>query len=133
MGTHKPKILAFAGSARRDSLNKKLIRVAAKSAERAGADVTLIDLRDFPMPLYDGDLEDAEGIPENGLKFRALLKSHPSIWISTPEYNSSIPPLLKNSLDWASRPVDGEENLVALDGKANARVNELEQPVFAWR
>ena len=112
-----PRILAFAGSARRESFNKKLIRVAAQAAELAGAEVTLIDLRDFPMPIYDGDLEAEQGIPENGLKFRTLLKSHSSLLISTPEYNSSLPPLLKNTLDWASRPVGTEDGLLPYEGK----------------
>ena len=70
------KILAFAGSARRDSLNKKLVRVAARSAIEAGGEVTLIDLGDYPMPIYHGDLEDAEGLPPNALKLREMFLAH---------------------------------------------------------
>jgi len=105
----KPKILAFAGSAREGSFNKKLIRVAAKAAEDAGAQVTLIDLKDFPMPLMNEDLEAKEGMPEYAKKIKELMKSHDGFLISTPEYNSSMPPLLKNTIDWASRKESKEE------------------------
>ena len=97
------KILAFAGSAREESFNKKLVRLAAKAAEEAGAEVTLIDLRDFPMPLMDQDLQEREGIPKHGKRFRELLRDHQGWLIAAPEYNSGITPLLKNSIDWASR------------------------------
>jgi chromate reductase len=116
----QPRILAFAGSARTESLNKKLIRVAVKGAQAAGADVTLIDFRDLPMPLYDGDLEDREGLPETARKFKELMIAHQGFLIAAPEYNSSITPLLKNAIDWASRPEDDEAPLVAFRGKAAA-------------
>lgn len=103
-----PKILAFAGSARQDSFNKKLVQIAAAGAKAAGAEVTYLDLRDLPMPLYDEDLEAREGLPENVLKFKQLLKSHQGLLIASPEYNSSITPLLKNTIDWASRPEPGD-------------------------
>jgi NAD(P)H-dependent FMN reductase len=109
--TDAPRLLAFAGSARRESFNKKLIRVAAASAERHGAAVTLIDLRDYPMPLYDGDLEASEGLPAHCLTLRDMLKAHQAMLIATPEYNGSIPPLLKNTFDWISRPYQGENGL----------------------
>lgn len=112
-----PKILAFAGSTRKDSWNKKLIRVGAEGARQAGAEVTLIDLRDFPMPLYDGDLESEQGIPEFGLKFKELLKSHHGFLISSPEYNSSITGVLKNAIDWASRSAPNEPPLAAFSEK----------------
>ena len=86
-----PKILAFAGSTRTDSFNKKLIQVAAKGAQAAGAEVTLIDLRDFPMPLYDGDLEDKEGVPPNGRRLKELMKSHQGLLLSCPEYTAPSP------------------------------------------
>src|SRR5262245_16075385 len=105
----KPTILAFAGSAREGSFNKKLIRVAAKAAQEAGAQVTLIDLKDFPMPLMNEDLEAKEGMPEFAKKIKDLMKSHDAFLISTPEYNSSMPPLLKNTLDWASRKESKDE------------------------
>lgn len=104
----KPKILAFAGSARLDSFNKKMVKIAALGAQEAGAEVTYLDLRDLPMPLFDQDLESAQGLPENVLKFKALLKAHQGLLIACPEYNSSITPLLKNAIDWASRPEPDE-------------------------
>lgn len=112
-----PKILAFAGSARKDSYNKKLIRIAAAGARAAGAEVTLVDLRDYPMPIYDGDLEEREGVPANALQFRKLMMTHQGLLISSPEYNSSISPLLKNTLDWLSRPVHGEHGLAPFRNK----------------
>jgi chromate reductase, NAD(P)H dehydrogenase (quinone) len=112
------KILAFAGATRSGSFNKLLIRVAAEGARAAGADVSLIDLRDFPMPLYDGDLEEREGIPEHGRRFKKLMIESSGFLISTPEYNSSTPAVLKNALDWASRSEPGEPALQAFTGKA---------------
>lgn len=109
--TTPPQILAFAGSARQGSLNKKLVQAAAEGAKRAGAEVTYIDLRDFPMPLYDQDLQESEGFPETVLKFKALMKSHQGFLIACPEYNSSITPVLKNAIDWASRSEPGEPPL----------------------
>ncbi|MEO7298696.1 MAG: NAD(P)H-dependent oxidoreductase [Verrucomicrobiota bacterium] len=115
------KILAFAGSTRKDSLNKKLVQLAAQHSRDAGAEVTLIDLRDLPMPLYDGDLEATGGIPENGKKFKNLLRDHAGLLISSPEYNSSISGVLKNAIDWASRPeTDNETPLVCFKGKVVA-------------
>jgi len=114
------KILAFSGSARKNSIHKKLLQNAVKGARDAGADVTLIDLRDFPIPIYDGDLEDNEGIPENAQRIRALFKSHDGILLACPEYNSSITPLLKNIIDWVSRPEDGNSGLVHYSGKTAA-------------
>jgi len=111
------KILAFAGSTREASFNKQLVRIAAKAAEQAGAEVTLIDLRDFPMPLYDGDLEAESGIPEHGKRFKESLKSHHGFLIASPEYNSSITAVLKNAIDWASRPEPDEPPLVAYSDK----------------
>src|SRR6056297_1100854 len=105
-----PKILAFAGSARKESWNKKLIQVATDFAQTAGADVTLIDLADYELPLFNQDLEE-KGVPENALKLKELFLSHDGLLISAPEYNSSITPLLKNTIDWVSRPSDDYENL----------------------
>jgi NAD(P)H-dependent FMN reductase len=113
----KPKIIAFAGSTRQESYNKKLIRLAAAGAEKAGAAVTMIDLRDYPLPLYDGDLEASEGIPENGLKLRQLMREHQGLMLSCPEYNSSISAVLKNTIDWVSRPHAGEPSLACFKDK----------------
>ena len=114
------RILAFAGSTRRDSFNKKLIRVAAEAARQAGGEVTLIDLADFPLPLYDGDLEAGSGQPENSQRLYELFKSHQALLLSCPEYNSSITAVLKNVIDWVSRPRPGEPELVAFTGKVAA-------------
>ena len=112
-----PRILAFAGSTRAESYNKKLVRVAAGGARSAGADVTLIDLRDYPLPLFDGDLESEGGIPENGRRLKQLFVEHDGLLIAAPEYNSSITAVLKNTIDWVSRPAPGEPSLVAFTGK----------------
>lgn len=113
----KPKILAFAGSTRVDSFNKKLVKIAAAGAMESGADVTVIDLRDFAMPLYDGDLEQKEGLPSNARKLKDLMLSHQGFLIASPEYNSSISGVLKNMIDWVSRPSEGEEPLACFKGK----------------
>ena len=116
----KPKILAFAGSSRKDSYNKKLIRIAADAARQAGADVTLLDLKDYPLPLFDQDYEAEQGMPENAAKLKKLMVEHDGFLISCPEYNSSITPLLKNVIDWASRSAPNEPALVAYQGKVVA-------------
>ncbi len=113
----KPKILAFAGSTRTDSFNKKLVKIAAAGAMENGSDVTVIDLRDFTMPLYDADLEQKEGLPSNARKLKDLMLSHQGFLISSPEYNSSISGVLKNTIDWVSRPSAGEEPLACFNGK----------------
>lgn len=115
-----PKILTFAGSLRTESYNKKLARVAAAALTGLGTEVTLIDLRDFQMPVYDGDLEAEEGLPENALRLKELFKANDGFWISSPEYNSSIPGALKNTLDWVSRPAGGEAPLEPYTGKVIA-------------
>ena len=116
----RPKILAFAGSTRKASYNKKLVRVAASGAEAAGAEVTVIDLKDYPLPLFDEDLESEQGPPENAIEIKRLLVEHEGFLIASPEYNSSIAAVLKNTIDWASRPAEGEPPLVAFKGKAAA-------------
>lgn len=117
-----PKILAFAGSARRESANKTLAKIAAARAEAAGAEVTLIDLADFRLPVYDGDLEAESGLPENARKLKALFVAHDALLIACPEYNSSITPLLKNTIDWVSRAEGDEAPLAAYQGKTAALV-----------
>ncbi len=115
--TAAPKILAFAGSTRSGSFNKKLIRCAAAGAEGAGAAVTLIDLRDYALPLYDGDLEDSQGLPENAVKLKALFAAHQGLLISAPEYNGSFSAVLKNAIDWVSRQAPDEKPLAGYRGK----------------
>lgn len=112
-----PKILAFAGSTRIDSYNKKLVKIAAAGAKAAGADVTYLDLRDLPLPLFDEDLEAQEGLPANARTFKDLMISHQGLLIASPEYNSSLTAVLKNAIDWASRPAPNEAPLAAFAGK----------------
>jgi len=111
------KILAFAGSLRSGSLNRKLVRIAATGARDAGADVSEIDLRELAMPLYDGDIEREQGLPPNAKLFKRLLIEHRGFLISSPEYNTAMTAVLKNALDWASRAEPGEAPLVAFKGK----------------
>ena len=114
------KILAFAGSTRHDSWNQKLVQAAAAAARRAGAEVTLLDLKDYPLPLYNGDLEAKEGLPEPAQRLKSLFKAHDGLLIAGPEYNSSVSPLLKNTLDWISREWHGESGLVPYQNKVAA-------------
>jgi chromate reductase, NAD(P)H dehydrogenase (quinone) len=111
------KILAFAGSARKSSFNKTLVKIAAEEATSAGSEVTYLDFADLVFPLYDEDLEAAEGLPDNVITFKALLRSHQGVLIACPEYNSSITPLLKNAIDWASRPEPNQPSLVCFKDK----------------
>ncbi len=114
------KILVFAGSARKNSWNKKLAAVAAAALKDAGADATLVDLADYPMPIMDEDLQAAEGLPANATAFKKLMFDHDGFLIVAPEYNSSITPLLKNVIDWASRKEGDEKPLQAYTGKTVA-------------
>ncbi|MEZ5444538.1 MAG: NAD(P)H-dependent oxidoreductase [Gammaproteobacteria bacterium] len=116
------KVLCFAGANRAASYNKQLARAAHAAVVATGAEATLLDLRDFPLPLYDGDLEAAEGVPENALHLKTLFKAHQALLIAAPEYNSSITPLLKNTLDWISREHQGESGRVPYAGKVAALV-----------
>lgn len=115
--SNAPKILAFAGSTREGSFNKKLVNVAAWGARDAGAEVTVIDLRDFPMPLYDGDLEASEGLPEPARRLKALFMDHEGLLISSPEYNGGMSAVLKNAIDWVSRTEGDEGGLAAYRDK----------------
>ena len=119
---NQPRILAFAGSTRTDSLNKKLVRAAAKSAEAAGASVTVVDLRDFALPLFDQDLE-ANGTPDGAVRLKKLFLEHNGLLIASPEYNSSLSAVLKNAIDWVSRSAPGEPMKAAFLGKVAAIVS----------
>lgn len=115
------KLVAFAGSLRAGSFNKKLVALAADAARAAGAEVTTVDLRELALPLFDQDIEDASGLPDGAKKFKALLRESDGFLIASPEYNSSITAALKNAIDWASRTeTDDEPSLVAFRGKAAA-------------
>lgn len=112
-----PRILGFAGSLREGSFNKMLARAACAGAEKAGAEVTFIDLRDFPLPIYDEDLEKAEGLPENAVNLKKVFLAHDGLLIASPEYNSSISAALKNTIDWVSRPEPDRPPLECFAGK----------------
>ena len=97
------RVFAFAAALRRDSLNRKLVRLAAAAAERGGATVDLADFHEFDMPLYDGDVESASGLPAGAKLLRERFLAADAFIIASPEYNFSIPGTLKNAIDWASR------------------------------
>lgn len=121
MSGNSPKIICFAGSARRDSVNRKLAAAAAAMARDAGAEVTPLDLADYPMPLYDGGLETAEGLPEHARTLKKLFAGHDGFFVAAPEYNGSITPLLKNTVDWLSRAEPADTGpLMAFRGKVAA-------------
>ena len=104
-----PKILVLAGSVRTGSFNARLAALAAKEIARAEAEVTRISLLDFPLPLYDGDHEARSGPPENAVKLKRMLCAHQGVFIASPEYNASLTPLLKNTIDWISRVRENKE------------------------
>jgi len=117
--TTKPKILAFGGSLRDGSLNHLLAAQAAKFAEEAGAEATVIRLRDYPLPIFDEDVE-AKGWPENLEPLKDHFRAADGFIIASPEYNSSVSAALKNAIDWLSRPRAGEAPLACYKGKVAA-------------
>ena len=104
------KILVIPGSLRAGSLNARLAAAAAHEIALAGAEVTRISLADFPLPIYDGDLQSKSGVPKNAVNLKRMMSAHHGVLIVTPEYNSSIPPLVKNIIDWVSRVQDPQES-----------------------
>jgi chromate reductase, NAD(P)H dehydrogenase (quinone) len=108
-----PRILVFAGSIRAGSFNARLAALAAKELTRAEADVSLISLADYPMPLYDGDREGESGPPVAAARLKRMFCAHHGVFIASPEYKASITPLLKNTLDWVSRVRDDKEPQLA--------------------
>lgn len=117
-----PRILAFAGSLRKESFNRKLLEIAVAAAREAGATVTVVDLADYPLPIFDQDLEAGGGTPDAARKLKQLFLEHDALLIASPEYNSSITPLLKNTIDWVSRSAPGEAPLSAYVGKTAALI-----------
>jgi chromate reductase, NAD(P)H dehydrogenase (quinone) len=111
------KILVLAGSTRTESVNRKLARQAVEALRTAGADATFADLRDYPLPLYDGDLEDSEGRPAAVVTLKEMARRADGFVIATPEHNGSYPAVLKNAIDWISRPEPGESHLAVFRGK----------------
>jgi chromate reductase, NAD(P)H dehydrogenase (quinone) len=103
------KILVIPGSLRTGSLNAKLAAAAAYQFAQAGCEVTRISLGDFPLPIYDGDLQTKSGVPKNAINLKRMMSAHHGVLIVTPEYNSSVPPLVKNTIDWVTRVQDAHE------------------------
>ena len=103
------KILVIPGSLRSGSLNAKLAAAAAHEFAQAGAEVTRISLSDFPLPIYDGDLQSKSGVPKHAVNLKRMMSAHHGVLIVTPEYNSSVPALVKNTIDWVSRVEDPHE------------------------
>lgn len=128
-----PRLLALAGSMRRDSYNDRLVRIAVRGAREAGAEVTHVRMGDLPVPVYDADLEEAEGMPANVLEWKRLFKSHEGMLISTPEYNSMIPGAFKNLLDWISRPVPDERPFEPFRGKVVSLMSASDGSLAAIR
>lgn len=120
MTGNRVRILGFAGSARRESLNKKLLRIAVRGAEQAGASVTVVDLRDLPLPIYDADLESEQGLPREAAELRRLLGEHEGLLVASPENNGSVSALLKNAIDWASRSEEGTPDPAVFRGRVAA-------------
>ena len=104
------KILVIPGSLRTGSLNVRLAAAASYQFAQAGADVTRISLADFPLPIYDGDLQTKSGMPKNAVNLKRMIGAHHGVLVVTPEYNSSVPPLVKNTIDWVTRVQDGQES-----------------------
>jgi len=116
-----PKVLVVSGSIRTGSHNARLAALASKELLLAGADVTRISLADYPMPIYDGDLEARSGPPENAVKLKRMIGTQQGVFIASPEYNASVTPLLKNAIDWVSRVRErGEEPLAAYKNRVFA-------------
>jgi NAD(P)H-dependent FMN reductase len=128
MKTQEPQILVFAGSTRTGSFNRKLAQLVAAELRNAGMAVTLADLRDYPMPLYDGDTEAAQGLPDAARRFKELVREHDAVAIASPEYNGSFSALVKNTIDWISRPAPGEPPLAVLRGKPAALLSASPGP-----
>src|SRR6059036_260243 len=103
------KILVIPGSLRSGSLNAKLAAVAAHALAQQGAEITRISLSDFPLPIYDGDLQAKSGVPKHAVNLKRMMAAHHGVLVVTPEYNSSVPALVKNTIDWVSRVQDVHE------------------------
>ena len=112
-----PKIIAFAGSIRNESVNKRLSKIALKAADEAGAEVTWVDLADYQMPLYCQDYETEHGLPDSVIEFKELLKRNDGYLIASPEYNGSLTGIMKNTIDWTSRRAEDEPRMACWDGK----------------
>jgi len=108
------KILVFPGSLRTGSYNARLAALATKELTLAEAEVTRISLADYPLPLYDADLESRGGVPPNAVQLKRMMAAHHGVFIATPEHNASVPPLVKNTIDWISRVRERGETPLAV-------------------
>lgn len=116
-----PKILVLAGSTRTGSLNERLATVVAAALTDAGAETTHISLMDYTLPLYDGDLQARDGVPEPAKRLVDLFLDQQGVFVASPEYNASFPPLVKNTFDWMSRiNIEGRPPLPAFKTKVFA-------------
>jgi NAD(P)H-dependent FMN reductase len=129
-----PKILVLPGSLRTGSHNVRLTAVAVKELTLADAEVTRISLQDFPLPIYDADLEAKIGVPANALKLKQMISVHAGVFIACPEYNASVTPLLKNTIDWVSRVREkGEPPLPAFKNRVFALGSASPMPFGGMR
>ena len=120
----KPKILAFAGSLREHSFSKRVVKTAMTGAGDAGAEITYVDLHDYPMPIYNEDDQKQNGIDPNALKLQRILAEHDGLLIASPEYNGSLSGALKNMIDWTSRQSDEYKMVEVFKGKWAAIMTE---------
>lgn len=123
MASSTINLITLAGSNRDDSFNKKLARLAASMASTHRVQANFIDLKDYQLPLYDGDYEQSHDYPEHALRIKKLMQSADGFLIASPEYNSSITPMLKNTIDWISRSQEKGTDLSAFKGKVAALVS----------
>jgi NAD(P)H-dependent FMN reductase len=129
-----PRILVFAGSIRTGSYNARLAALAAKELALTGAEVTRISLEDYPLPIYNGDDEVERGPPANARNLKVMMAEHHGVFIASPEYNASVTPLLKNTIDWVSRVRErGEPPLAVFKGRVFALGGASESPYGALR
>lgn len=130
----KIKILAFAGSTRKESYNKKLLRIAIRGAKEAGAEVVFVDLKDYKMPLYDADYEEERGLPDKAIELKQIMKDCQGFLIASPEYNSGYSAVLKNTIDWTSRVSRrGEKPLSVYSGKIASIMSTSPSPLGGLR
>ncbi len=130
---NQPKVLAFAGSARPGSFNRRLVRIAGRGAERAAATVTLLDLQALNLPLYDQECEERDGFPEPVLRLKHTMREQDGFLFAAPEYNASIAAPMKNVIDWASRPLPGEGWKACFAGKSAAIMSASPGPLGGLR
>src|SRR5712691_6844121 len=135
-----PKILVIPGSLRARSYNVRLAALATKELTLADADVTRISLLDYPLPIYDADLAEKSGPPHHAVKLKQLMSVHQGVFIASPEYNASITPLIKNTIDWISvvrergePPLSAYQNRVFALAGASPRSSGALQSLLALR